>query len=1014
MANETYSKLDQYLAEESLFQTNSVMNPNAPNFRGLSLDQVNQAGIAGKLGGAIMDAGKNAGDLFQRFNRVNTADVVREGEQRANEIPPVALDKTTGDAIAQDLLTEVDQQNIQAAEQTQATQQTLDPEQMHADMQTQIQPANKYSQNSSINLARSNNVNPEIDFTTQISDAENDQQVLITLDAAGKQFKRQQRMSQKELDAHYKKNPSAVYETLKPILTGDQKGLMNAEQQYAARILLLDQTDRLIKASDFDYQTANKDDLANFANEYKKFNAMFQLVNNNASELGRGLAQQNIIPKGLNAGSMEDIDKALAAAGGDQAVSAYAAALKQQMINATEGDAATVPMLVKERLGSFERAAREYWMAQILSGAPTQAVNITSNAVWGGWETYVQRPVAGIIGDTKKLINPNRMDGVTLGETQIKALASIDGIFEGLGLAARAFLKDESIFGGTKTDESGDVKKFMDLVLGDVGLGDNAMANKIASGVEAAALVPFRALTTGDEFFKTINFKSELAALAYRDAIQKGLDTREEINAHIETVMRNPSADIYNKAIEESKDATFTSDNLGGVFGAMAAGAQELSQKNRIFGWLFPFISTPSNVMAKATELSALSVLSPNLWKEIKAGGARADHAQARMALGLTVSAAVYALYKGGFVTGSGSKSKELNDALDKGGWQANSVKINDTHIDISRFEPLAASFSMITNLMDYAHYSKTEKEFQEYMLYAGFGLAEHITDAPMMSGLSSLMDAVRYQNMDAFVANYVGGLVPYSGFRKAQARTTDIVKRVHVTDSMEKDMVEKFKQRLDYTLAMIDAETKQDLRPARYWDGTVITDSTEPVYMNMGIKTNKAASEDPINNELIANHFAPSEPSHAISFEGVKFSLIELDKGKALIYDALVKSTGEMRRTYFTEIMTNEKYRELEAGIDSQRAGQLKAATAKADSTAREVFIANLQNLLKQKIKEDKDSVSSLGHFIAKHGIEKFVTLARTGQITDKNIPRIDKKIKVIDDAGNTISPNTLNIKPL
>ena len=132
------------------------------------------------------------------------------------------------------------------------------------------------------------------------------------------------------------------------------------------------------------------------------------------------------------------------------------------------------------------------------------------------------------------------------------------------------------------------------------------------------------------------------------------------------------------------------------------------------------------------------------------------------------------------------------------------------------------------------------------------------------------------------------------------------------------------------------------------------------------------------------------------------------------LIYDALVKSTGEMRRKYFTETMQDENYRALESGIDSQRAGELKAQASKADSTARNNFISNLQNLLKQKIKEDKDSVSALGHFIAKHGIEKFTKLARTGQITDKNIPRIDKKIKVKDDAGNTISPNTLNIKPL
>jgi hypothetical protein len=60
-----------------------------------------------------------------------------------------------------------------------------------------------------------------------------------------------------------------------------------------------------------------------------------------------------------------------------------------------------------------------------------------------------------------------------------------------------------------------------------------------------------------------------------------------------------------------------------------------------------PFFKTPSNIVGAVSERSPLALMMPSFYKAIKAGGAEADTALAKIALGTSVMA-TFATFAGG------------------------------------------------------------------------------------------------------------------------------------------------------------------------------------------------------------------------------------------------------------------------------------------------------------------------------------------------------------------------------
>lgn len=1010
MATNGNGKIDQYLAEEALFQTDLASRKTpAPQFN--DIPDYNIISTIANKGRKLL--GVSGG--------VKPAKLVKIKEEQMAKGNQPELDPNAAQTLMDDLNSEAQQANLDNAlvpdnedvgiPKVEGAQ-PVDGDQVLADFQSSEVPP-KLDEHRSINLER-HTTGAKADepmgiIEQDLLNAENADDMAKVLDSVSRQLDMGTIRPHTEV-VKAGSDAEAILKALDPVLTGKQTGLMNDKQAFAMRTLLATKADELLAiARQVSSGDHNPEALGNYTKLVEQVAALTAYQQNNVTETARALGQQKIVAQSLNVGTLGDINNIInTSAKRPDDIVANAELLVLQLDNLKSGKTQEITAFTKKATNAFLGASVEWWKAQILSGVPTQAVNITGNAVWNGWETYVLKSVASVFGETRKAVGKTVgievKDYVSIDEAQAGYIANANAVFDGVALAGRAFVKDDSIYGGTKTDTDGDIEKFLNLMMGNEAVsnaGEKNYRTMVADVVGAGSKVPFRFLTAGDEFFKTMAFKRDLVALSVRDGKKLGLEG-DELIEHMNKVLENPSDEMYELALQSSRESTFTEENLGGLTGAMASGAKEMVKLYKPLEFLLPFITTPSNIAAKATELSALSIAAPKLWGEIAAGGARADMAAAKMTTGIAISVAAYSLYQQGLITGGGDPStKGFNNLLQKEGWQANSFKVNDEYYAYDRFEPIGAAISMMANTLDRASYSKTEVEFQDMFLMAGMGLGEHMLSMPMMQGFGNVFDAVRYQSMDKLIANYAVSAKPYSGFRKGEARVGDPIKRKVSKDGRTQKGLEHYYDQLSKYL---DANSREGLRPARYWDGSLQVDPSSPAYVRLGIKTGKRGLSDPVNEELIRNKFSPQEPNAIFSLGHINFSIVELDNGRGMIYDEMVKIVGDMRKEMFTKLINNNQYKEMEKGVGSRAQGQLMNMNAKAVSAGTKTFVKHhLEAAIRRTIEEDggTDNVSEIAlMFLEEGAAASFAkTLYQEYDELSESIEDLDRKVKKVGE---------------
>ena len=172
--------------------------------------------------------------------------------------------------------------------------------------------------------------------------------------------------------------------------------------------------------------------------------------------------------------------------------------------------------------------------------------------------------------------------------------------------AKRAFNEEDSIlFAGSTKFDLGTTKA----------LGQSRAAKFIR--------LPLRALTSADEFFKQINYRSKLMTIAVREAnAHKGLSKTKVVgklpNGTKVTEFDAFVADRFKAGFDETglqgvdkeakryaKEVTFTKE-LDGVLGKF----QEAVNEAPILKLIVPFIKTPANLAIQAIEKTPLG----NIW----------------------------------------------------------------------------------------------------------------------------------------------------------------------------------------------------------------------------------------------------------------------------------------------------------------------------------------------------------------------------------------------------------------
>lgn len=345
----------------------------------------------------------------------------------------------------------------------------------------------------------------------------------------------------------------------------------------------------------------------------------------------------------------QDLDRWLAQQGGRKEVERNIEALTTAL---KEGDAAGAKM---GQLGIGSRAVKistEYWMNAILSGPKTHAVNVMSNSF-----ATVYRPVEALLGNAVRSVG----DVVTKGSIQESTreiwgdlAREMTGLYQAIPDAFRAsklaLKQNEGVLfpGSNRLEVKGASQQA--LTAKNVGLEDSSFLGGMVNFLGNTITTPGRLLTTGDEFFKQLNFRSSAnsnifkraqklisegrlrpedqaewivntrerffregqafsASNAYKEGVEhakrSGAQTSEEITAGALDYIRNNEddiralTDISNTAREAAEEATFTSPLgiQGGFVDEAAAKLQGMTISHPTLRFVVPFVRTPTNLL---------------------------------------------------------------------------------------------------------------------------------------------------------------------------------------------------------------------------------------------------------------------------------------------------------------------------------------------------------------------------------------------------------------------------------
>ena len=278
-----------------------------------------------------------------------------------------------------------------------------------------------------------------------------------------------------------------------------------------------------------------------------------------------------------------------------------------------------------------------------------------------------------------------------------EAFSMIHGMWqsqrEALGMAAKAIATGESqVFPELNKFE------YQKAISGEA-LNLTGFAGRAADVLGEISRVMFRGLVAGDDYFKWINYKAEQYALAYRNYRQHLASgaTREQAEAAYEKALTNPPDWLHKQAQEYMAYVTFNDEIHNKLGTAILDIRNDDGWEGQVTRFILPFAKAPMNIAGYAAERTpGINFLSNHFREELAAGGARADLAAARLALGSVVFSVVAGLAGSGYLNGKGPKNPELRKQMIENGWAPYSVNRPDGNPIPWRgaVEPMASSLA--------------------------------------------------------------------------------------------------------------------------------------------------------------------------------------------------------------------------------------------------------------------------------------------------------------------------------
>lgn len=578
----------------------------------------------------------------------------------------------------------------------------------------------------------------------------------------------------------------------------------------------------------------SKETEVEFTQAFKKLNVLDAMVSQNKSEIARALA---IMRRRSNVGQAVDdmMSKAKGAVGLDGTTN-YAK-LAQQIGDMP--DSFGVVNLVKAyNLPNWKDAVTEVYINNLFSPL-TLAKNLMSTSLSIG-NSVVERYLGAARSQTVG------SGDLTFREANTYALGLIKAIPEALGVMGKSFktevpqlsstanefqeqLKNASFTGEAFgiTDESTPLVKLLGKGLDYVGIG----LRSLPGGT--------RSLMATDEGMKTVVYRAELAALAQRQAFKEGLKPgTPEFAAKIVEIekavaSKNPSDPYYGlsmTAMDAAHMRTFT-EQLGEKGNELLGAIREFKSSYIVL----PFLKTPINLVKYMFRRTpGLAGLSDYVETELKAGGARADLAQAQITAGAMYTAAGMALAGAGALQGDFTTNWTVNRNLKALGIQQRAMVLPDgTQVSIQGFDGspmsmmlLAASTqetieAFIRHNQDRMTDEELSRNILEISMIPVSAYIKYGMNSTWAQGVSALLNAYQEDTAPEYISSLIGNTVPAG----------NTLKYINQQSGMD-----PFAREIDDALDAVRAKLPQfsrDVAPR----ATLLGDPSEvPQYMALGL----------------------------------------------------------------------------------------------------------------------------------------------------------------------------------
>lgn len=643
----------------------------------------------------------------------------------------------------------------------------------------------------------------------------------------------------------------------------------NAEEALAARQLWAASGENLLKLAKA-ASGPNAGDLDQFA--FRRAMAVHSAIQSEVigarTETARALAAWKI-PAGGGVEKARAIEQIMGGGGG----AGFSKEMARRLtILAENGDPKFLAKFAERGWGATSLdAVKEIWINGLLSSPKTHVVNITSNtgvALQQVYERAVAGGIRGLIGG----------DGVKAGESI--------AMLHGLKSSVRDAFRMAAV--SLKTGKTGGALGKIDLPYPDsfsaeaFRMSSETAPGKFVDLLGHVARVPGRLLGAEDEFFKTIGYRMEVHAQAFRQASGEGLSGKD-FAARVNGLVSNPPEHIRINAADAALYSTFT--NEVGWFGKAIMNLRDSGSPIGQMGMtlVVPFVRTPTNIARYTFERTPLAPLVGQWRADIAAGGARSDLALARMSTGTAIMMTAMDFADNGALSGAGPTDPTEREALLRSGWQPYSVRIGDRWYSYNRADPFGSTMGFASSISEAVNRGEIDQEdvdeWQEVTAMSIAAISQVAINKTYLEGVSNVVqvmsDPKRYG--ESYVNNLIASFTPFTSLSSAIENVNDPVQR---DTNSPWEAIE----------ARIIGLSK-DLPPRRdLWGDPIKNESgMGKVYDFTSPITVRQENIDPIDKEIVRLGGGPQRIKKRAVFDGVSVSF----KQHPEVYDEYVRLSG-------------------------------------------------------------------------------------------------------------------------